>query len=74
MRRVLLLTGIAFASAWLALVVSGWAVLVRDDPMYLDPAKVVEDAACTYFDGLNTKTILLRHQPHGAVCERWVRI
>lgn len=76
LRRFLIGIPVLLIAAWIALALSGYGILVRDDPMYANDASppVVEDAACSYFDGTGTKTIFLRHQTNGAICGRWLQM
>lgn len=60
-------------AAWIALTISPYGLLIREDPMYAAPSNVVEDIACVYFTGLSTKTIFKMGQRNGASCRRIYR-
>jgi hypothetical protein len=55
---------------WGALVISSYSILLREDPMYVNEANVMEDVACIYFTGLTFRTILITGRAEGAECQR----
>jgi hypothetical protein len=57
-------------AGWLALITSSYGLLIRADPMYLNPPNVIEDMACIYFTGVGTETVILTGQKKGATCQR----